>query len=260
MREQILSALQGIEAEHKVSILFACESGSRAWGFASQDSDFDVRFVYAHNPDWYLSIDQERDVIEKQLPGDLDVSGWELRKALRLYRKSNPPMLEWLCSPIIYSYKPDFVEGLKGIRWEPSVKGEWGFSPHRCLKHYYSMARGNVRNYFETEEVPLKKYLYVLRPLLACQWIEKRLSLPPVQFSLLVDSLVTDPRLLEAIRDLVAKKSAGTELGKGARVGPLDEFIEQEMGRLATVMGLPDSIPSTEDLNRLFVGLVGFER
>jgi predicted nucleotidyltransferase len=259
MREQILSALKEIEADRKVSILFACESGSRAWGFASTDSDYDVRFVYAHEPSWYLSIDQDRDVIEKQLPGDLDVSGWELRKALRLFRKSNPPMLEWLRSPIIYSYDADFVEDLKAVTWEPdgSGLGEWGFSPHRCLKHYYSMARGNVRNYFDSDQVPLKKYLYVLRPILACKWIEERMSLPPVRFDDLVEAMVQSHDLRVAIGELLAKKMAGKELGSGPRIPAIHNFVETEMSRLLEIKGLPDRQPNTELLNKFFVKTIG---
>ena len=260
MREQILSALGEIENEHNVSILFACESGSRAWGFASQDSDYDVRFIYKHPRDWYLSIDQGRDVIERQLPGDLDVSGWELRKALGLYRKSNPPLLEWLRSPIIYFKDDLFLDAMRAVPWNPSVgfEDEWGFSPKSCLKHYYSMARGNTRNYFDADEVPLKKYLYVLRPILACQWIEQRLSLPPVEFGILVKAMVTDELLRSMISDLLKRKASGVELGKGPKIEYIHEFVEREMLRLAKLTDLPESKPSTDGLNRLFVGAIGF--
>jgi len=259
MREQILAALKEIEAELSVSILFACESGSRAWGFASQDSDYDVRFVYAHGRDWYLTIDEKRDVIERQLPGDLDVSGWELRKALRLFRKSNPPMLEWLRSPIVYRQDPEFLAKMKGVPWEPAIAtaNEWGFSPHRCYRHYISMARGNVRNYFDGDLVPLKKYLYVLRPILACRWIEQRLTPPPVAFSDLVDAVVDDTFLRNAINELVRRKATSGELGTGPKIRVIDDFVEREMARLAEKDSLVDCQPSTDDLNRLFVETVG---
>ena len=94
--QRVRNALAQVEAEQNVRVLYACESGSRAWGFASRDSDYDVRFLYVHRRDWYLSVEQGRDVIERPIADDLDVSGWELRKALRLLRKSNPPLLEWL--------------------------------------------------------------------------------------------------------------------------------------------------------------------
>lgn len=107
MKEEILKAIQQIEIDYEVKVLFACESGSRAWGFPSKDSDYDVRFIYVHKPEYYLSIDpvgvgKKRDVIELPINNLLDVTGWELTKALKLFRKSNPPLLEWLRSGIVY--------------------------------------------------------------------------------------------------------------------------------------------------------------
>jgi hypothetical protein len=122
--QRVRHALAQVEAERNVRVLFACESGSRAarpptnphyslppprWGFASHDSDYDVRFLYVHRRDWYLSVEDRRDVIEQPISDDLDVSGWELRKALRLLRKSNPPLLEWLKSPVVYRHDPVFA-------------------------------------------------------------------------------------------------------------------------------------------------------
>ena len=102
MKSRILSHLREIETTENVRIVYACESGSRAWGFPSADSDYDVRFLYVHPLEWYLSVDVKRDVIERPLQGGLDISGWDLKKALQLFRKSNPPLLEWLGSPIVY--------------------------------------------------------------------------------------------------------------------------------------------------------------
>ncbi|MBS4161445.1 nucleotidyltransferase domain-containing protein, partial [Klebsiella pneumoniae] len=102
MNQRINEELANIENMNHVKILFAVESGSRAWGFPSQDSDYDVRFIYVHQKDWYLSIDEKRDVIERPIHESLDISGWELTKALRLFRKSNPPLLEWLSSEMVY--------------------------------------------------------------------------------------------------------------------------------------------------------------
>ena len=108
MNERIRAALRDVERQFEVRILLAVESGSRAWGFASPDSDYDVRFVYAHPRDWYLSVGDARDVIEQMLPGDLDVSGWELRKALRLFSKCNLALNEWLGSPVTYQEIAEF--------------------------------------------------------------------------------------------------------------------------------------------------------
>jgi predicted nucleotidyltransferase len=89
-----------------VVVLLAVESGSRAWGFSSKDSDYDARFIYLRRPEAYLSIRAPRDVIERRIVDEVDVNGWDLRKALGLLMKSNPPLLEWLQCPIIYGLGP----------------------------------------------------------------------------------------------------------------------------------------------------------
>jgi predicted nucleotidyltransferase len=165
VNQRVRDALARVETEQNVRVLYACESGSRAWGFASRDSDYDVRFLYVHPRDWYLSVDDRRDVVERPLTDELDVSGWELRKALRLLRKSNPPLLEWLQSPVVYRHDPAFT-----LRF--STLASSFYSPRRCFVHYLHMAFGNWRSYLAgREEVSLKKYLYVFRPVLACRWI-----------------------------------------------------------------------------------------
>ena len=126
--QRVRDALAQVEAERNVRVLFACESGSRAWGFASRDSDYDVRFLYVHRRDWYLSVEDRRDVIEQPIANDLDVSGWELRKALRLLRKSNPPLLEWLKSPVVYRHDPVFASKF--------------YAPRCCFEHDLPRAYG----------------------------------------------------------------------------------------------------------------------
>ena len=108
MKDRIREEIRTLESECDARVLLAVESGSRAWGFASPDSDYDVRFIYAHRRDWYLSVLESRDVIERMLPGDLDVSGWELRKALRLFAKCNLALNEWILSPEVYHAEPAF--------------------------------------------------------------------------------------------------------------------------------------------------------
>ncbi len=121
--------LRRIEQAYDVRVLYACESGSRAWSFASQDSDYDVRFLYVHSRDWYLSIEDRRDVIEEPISDSLDISGWELRKTLRILRKSNPPLLEWRKSPVVYAWDEEFVSEFKQLADEY-------YSPARCFQHY----------------------------------------------------------------------------------------------------------------------------
>ena len=193
VHDEILHRLDKIESDHGVRVLFACESGSRAWNFASGDSDYDVRFLYVHRRDWYLGIDTDarRDVIELPIEDELDINGWDLRKALRLLRKSNPPLLEWIGSPIVYREAGALAERLRVLR-------ETFCSPRACAYHYFHMARGNYRDYLKGPEVRLKKYLYVLRPLLGVKWIEAGFGVVPTPFPELVDRL-TDGALREAI-------------------------------------------------------------
>jgi len=207
-----------------VRIAYACESGSRAWGFPSADSDYDVRFLYVRPVEWYLSIDEKRDVIERLASEGLDINGWDLKKALGLFRKSNPPLLEWLGSPIVYLEKYSIAAEMRELT--PVY-----YSPTACLYHYLHMARGNFRDYLKGGEVWVKKYFYVLRPILAMNWIEKGLGVVPTDFNVLVDKLVTDPKLRVEIDRLLSAKRAGAELERGPRIKPISEFIEQELER-----------------------------
>lgn len=221
MKERIQKELERIEEQFDVRILYACESGSRAWGFESTDSDWDVRFIYLHKPAWYLSIEPYRDVIECPVDEGLDVSGWDFRKALNLFRKSNPPMLEWLDSPVVYKADQDFVDGWRALIPEY-------FSPKSCTYHYLSMAKHNYREHMRTEEVKLKKYLYILRPVLGCLWLARDLGPVPMRFETLVETIVDDRTLKADINQLVAQKKAGTELGVGTRIPSISNFLESE--------------------------------
>lgn len=227
IRAEIQARLLRIEAEEGVRIFFACESGSRAWGFPSVDSDYDVRFLYAHPPEWYLSIDLERkrDVIERPIRDALDLGGWDLRKALQLLRKSNPPLLEWLQSPIVYREETTVASRLR------ELIPTYG-SPRASRYHYLRMAQGNYNAYLKGEEVTLKKYFYVLRPLLAVRWTAAGLGAVPMEFERLVERVVDAAPLKEAIQKLLAAKRAGDELDRGPRIGPIHAFIEAELERL----------------------------
>ncbi|OWA34492.1 hypothetical protein B9G55_17320 [Saccharibacillus sp. O16] len=222
MLTRIQQQLVRIEQEEQVRILYACESGSRAWGFPSQDSDYDVRFLYVHEPDWYLSIFDRRDVIERPIDDQLDVSGWDLRKALRLFRKSNPPLLEWLQSPMVYREQAGAADAIRTL-------AESAFSPKACTFHYLHMARGNYRDYLQGEEVKRKKYFYVLRPLLACAWIERFGSLPPMAFDELKDKLIPPGELRMAVDELLARKKSGVELKAEPRIAVINNYLEQQI-------------------------------
>ena len=247
MTATIQPKLQKLETAQNIKILYAVESGSRAWGFASPNSDWDVRFIYIHTPDWYLQINAKKDCIEQMLPDDLDLSGWELQKALRLFRKSNPPLLEWLRSPLVYQQDDAFIATMR-------TAAEQYFNPENCLYHYFHMARRNWEAYFKTEEVRLKKYLYVLRPLLADSWIERTGTMAPMEFAILLENEVNDPDLRKAIDALLAKKKSGEELATGPRIAVLDAFLEERMQYYdALLKTFPaNDVPGWEALNEIF--------
>lgn len=227
-------------------MLYACESGSRAWGFESADSDYDVRFIYLRRTDWYLTIQNRRDVLEKPIDDELDVSGWDVPKALQLLRKSNPPLLEWLQSPIVYVQTSTFVDRVRNLMEEY-------YSPISCMYHYLHMAENNFRQYLKEEEVWTKKYFYVLRPVLACIWIERGLGVVPIEFGKLVEQLVDDVVLRREIDELLAQKRAGAELDRGPRNPVLSDFIEGELVRLQANAQPPAKTRNPDTLDRLFV-------
>lgn len=245
MNTKIQDELNRIEREKGVRVLYAAESGSRAWGFASRDSDYDVRFIYAHQRDWYLSIDPRRDVIEEPIDQQLDICGWDLRKTLQLLRKSNPALLEWLKSPMVYRADPEFALLFGGLAAE-------FYSPERVFQHYLSMARGNARDYLRGDIVRLKKYFYVLRPLLAARWIERKGGPVPMKFETLVDELVEENLVRIHIAVLTARKRAGEELDKANRIPVISKFIEDELTRLESVAPRDIEQPETEKLNHFF--------
>ncbi|HVF70150.1 MAG TPA: nucleotidyltransferase domain-containing protein [Chthoniobacterales bacterium] len=244
--QRVRAALARLEVEQNVRVLFACESGSRAWGFASRDSDYDVRFLYVHRRDWYLSVEDRRDVIELPLAEDLDISGWELRKALRLLRKSNPPLLEWLKSPIVYQREAVFVAEFGALAAE-------FYSPRKCFAHYLHMAHGNWRDYLrDREEISLKKYLYVFRPLLACRWIERQLGQVPMLFTQLMEKVLDESEVRHALQELVARKQTGQELAVAPPVEVLSSFVEAELPRLESLNEQDEAATNVEELNRFF--------
>lgn len=222
MRATVLDELARLEREHEVRVLFACESGSRGWGFASPDSDYDVRFIYVHRLSWYLTVEPGRDVIELPIDSELDVGGWELRKALHLLRDTNPTLLEWLRSPIVYRQDDAWVARLRTL-------AEDKFSPVRGYHHYVAMARKNLREHLAGETVRYKKYLYVLRPLLAARWIRERGGVPPMVFADLVAATSLDAALVAEIDALLEVKMRSGEAANGPRWTGIHDFVEREL-------------------------------
>ena len=245
MQAQIIQKLNEIESHEQVHILHAVESGSRAWGFASSDSDYDVRFIYIRDPSFYLKLERTRDVIEWQLDETLDINGWDLQKTLRLLRKSNPTLFEWASSPIVYKTTSE---------WQTiSACFPDYFLSKPGLYHYLSMAEGNYRDYLKRDMVRVKKYLYVLRPIFACKWILERRTPPPMLFSELV-STVADPAIVPEIDHLLAIKSSAPESEKVPQIESLNHYIDETLPLLkAQADALPRAAAKGYDmLNRLF--------
>ena len=245
----IETRLSAIEADEGVRVLYACESGSRGWGFASPDSDYDVRFIYVHPLPWYLQVSARRDVIELPISDALDVNGWELRKALGLLKKGNATLIEWLDSPVVYRADAEFLSAMRETARQTH-------RAERSFHHYVHMARKNYREYLRGEVVRLKKYLYVLRPLLATLWIEQGRGVAPMRFQALVDGIVTDPAMRSAIEELLAVKRAATEAEYGQPMPIINAFIDAELTRLESVLPPVRSDADFAELDRLLMDTV----
>jgi len=248
IHQEIMHRLALTERDEDVRILLAIESGSRAWGFASPNSDFDVRFIYVRPADWYLAVDLEerRDVIEYGITDDIDLNGWDVRKALRLFWKSNPAFVEWIQSPIKYIESGCFAAGARDLL-------SYVYSNESGIYHYRSMAKTNYRGYLRAEMVPLKKYFYVLRPLLSIRWIERYGLAAPIEFDKLIHLIDDQPKLLSEIEKLLAKKRATPEMGLSDPISSINSFINVELERLET-LNPQRSVKSTPlpQLNALF--------
>lgn len=249
MRATIAAKLDEIEARENVKILHCIESGSRAWGFASPDSDYDVRFIYVRPKEFYLRLDKTKDVIEWQLDDTLDINGWDVQKALILLYKSNPTLFEWNSSPIIYRTTD---------AWQKvSAVINRYFTAKSGLYHYLSTAKSNYREYLKGETVRLKKYFYVLRPLLACKWILAEGTPPPMLFRTLMEKYL-DEALKPDVEELLERKVSMPEVGEGKRFDRVNEYIDQSLVEIEdSIAALPDAHGSGwDELNAVFLSLL----
>lgn len=248
VKKEILARIEKAEKEHGVRVLYAVESGSRAWGFESPNSDYDVRFIYMHPKDWYVAVDLEdkRDVIEYPIVDDIDINGWDLRKALKLFSKSNPAFVEWLQSPIVYIERGNFVQ--KARKLLPKI-----YSVEKGIYHYRSMAKTNYRGYLLQDLVPIKKYFYVLRPLLSIMWLESYREPAPIEFEKLRKLVKDNTALNGRISELLERKKRSLEKELASPITELNRFIESELQRLASFAGSPEGGGQImNDLNLLF--------
>ena len=249
MRGIIMKELKEIEHKGDLRILFAIESGSRAWGFPSPDSDYDVRFVYARPVDWYLTLAPGRDVYELPIDDVLDINGWDIKKALGLLLKPNPVMLEWLSSPIRYIWNDDVCEKLVHF----SKKVTHGPA---CLNHYLHLGGRQWDIYIDgKDEVNLKKYFYIVRPAMAVRWMRIHPAIiPPMNFQELLSGIDLNDELTSALNDLLLAKSRSKEIGKAPRVAIIDTFIQAEFDwareAVKTIRG--DKSPLRQEADALF--------
>lgn len=249
MIDLIKQKLLEIEQKENVRILHCVESGSRAWGFASPDSDYDVRFIYARPLEYYLRLEKTRDVIEWQLDETLDINGWDIQKALRLLHNSNPTIFEWNSSPIVY---------LTTEKWQSVSNIINGYFKSKSgLYHYLSTAKSNYRECLKGDIVRLKKYFYVLRPLLACKWIMEYNTPPPMLFSILMEKYL-DGELKSEVEKLLVIKMNSPEMKTGKRIDVINEYLDATITEIEkTIISLPSDKPhGYAELNEIFLKLL----
>lgn len=246
MKDLILGKLKEIEEKENIKILLAVESGSRAWGFASPDSDYDVRFIYVRRKDDYLRLDTMRDVIELPINDVLDINGWDLQKALRLLHKSNPTLFEWLSSPIVYLDS----EGADALR---NIMGKY-FSSKKSLYHYISMAERNNKEYLKSDMVRAKKYFYVLRPVFACRWILNSGTQPPMLFSELVKAELSS-ELLPYVNQLLDLKINSPEIKQIPRIDKINNYLDSSIAEIKDILLSMEEAPAVgwDELNSVFL-------
>ena len=200
---EVSQHLAEIEKEYQVTIIQAIESGSRAWGFPSPDSDYDVRFVYSHSKDWYLQLAEERDVIELPINDELDIAGWDVRKAFNLANKGNAVIQEWMISPIVYKQTERY-----GSLYDLLSNA---FNPISAYHHYRSMAKKAYFDIEHSEKKKLKRFFYFARATLSAKWILEKQTMPSIVFADLVNELFSDQTMITEIESLVAQKAKESE-------------------------------------------------
>ena len=207
----------------------------------------------ARTPDWYLSIDDRRDVIELPIDGDLDINGWDVKKALQLLIKPNPVLLEWLRSPIVYRADEAAMEKIAAL-------GEKTAHQRPSTHHYLHLADSQYQRFIAGEEsVKLKKYFYALRPALALRFLRLNPGAPvPMHLGALRAGAALPGDVSDAVDALLEKKAKTKELGAGPRHAAFDGLIEDEIAKAkAGVTELPPlSHDLMDDANILFRDLL----
>jgi uncharacterized protein len=208
-------------ADHDVRIPWAIESGSRAWGFPSPDSDYDCRFIFVRRREHYLTLWPARDVIETALDKTFDVNGWDLAKTVRLITKGNATAIEWLRSPIVYTGEIAFRDALLALANDVVERGS-------IARHYLHVARQQ-----QVGAATLKRFFYVLRPAVALRWLadHPQESVPPMDLPALLAESSVPRSVTEAAMELIAAKAVTRELGAGTPPVILTQFVTNELDR-----------------------------
>ena len=247
METRIKDQIKDIEQKYQVKVLYACETGSRAWGFPSPDSDFDVRMIYMHDLDWYLSLSDKKDTIEfMSEDGELDITGWDIKKCLKLMWKSNGALLERVQSPVVYTEEKNIAALLKQY-------SEKCFAPIATMYHYLGMAKNSFSEIEGRDEIKLKKLFYALRATLACKWIIEKDSVPPIVFIAMVNELSFNTELKTRIKDLISLKSGKNESYIHPAERTINEFILNEIEKAENIFNsLAGRKEKEVDLDGLF--------
>lgn len=255
VRAEAARRLDAIEAEKGVKVIFAIESGSRAWGFPSADSDYDVRFLYIRTIPDYLRLEQHRDVIETPIEGLWDVNGWDLRKALNLMRKGNAVVVEWLRSPLGYREIGDTAQALRAL-------ADRHVDVEHAIRHYQGLMGSQYRrDIVGRETVRLKKYFYSVRAAAALEWIKLHKTVPPMALPDLLEGGCIPPDVRAVLDPMLIAKASSKELGEGPHITILDDYIEaMEAWAMSTGLIRPhrptqDFLSATDALFRKAVGL-----
>ncbi|HSX56068.1 MAG TPA: nucleotidyltransferase domain-containing protein [Sphingomonas sp.] len=251
VRREIENRLAAVEAAEDVRVLMAVESGSRAWGFPSPDSDYDIRFIYVRPRDWYLSLAPGRDVIERPIVDEIDLNGWDVRKAFGLLLKSNAVVSEWIESPIRYRPDDPFVAKFAALAD--------AMLDARALAHHYArLGRTAADRWLDDDgDVPVKKYFYALRPALAIRVLRLHPhQRPPMNLQALVTLADLSADAKAAIADVVAAKARTNERSNGTRVPLLDALIADELDRAAELTIRAPSPEWAKRADELFIELV----
>lgn len=249
IKKEILDKLIEIEQRENVKVLYAVESGSRAWGVESPDSDYDVRFVYVRPREEYLRVREQKDVIEWQLDEVLDINGWDLKKTLAQFHKGNATLFEWANSPVVYKITDEWNEIYESCKRFFSVKV--------ALYHYYGTANSTYKQYLQGDMVKYKKYIYALRPLLACKYIEENGMIPPIRFEdLLKQELPKD--LTEEIGQMLIIKAGSDEKDLNPKLPVIQRYIEDMLKRYEQISKemADDRVTDWDTIDRAFLNIV----